>query len=65
MTWRELGEVIKDMDERFLDTDIQLYDVDNQVTYIDERDGVYEDDDDEDFLIDKNQPQICFNWPEE
>jgi hypothetical protein len=65
MTWRELGEVIKDMDERFLDTDIQLYDVDNQVTYIDERDGVYEDDDDEDFLIDKNQPQIWFNWPEE
>ena len=62
MTWRELGEVIKDMDERFLDTDIQLYDVDNQVTYIDERDGVYEDDDDEDFLIDKNQPQIWFNW---
>jgi len=65
MTWRELGEVIKDMDERFLDTDIQLYDVDNQITYIDERDGVYEDDDDEDFLIDKNQPQIWFNWPEE
>jgi len=65
MTWRELGEVIKDMDERFLDTDIQLYDVDNQVTYIDQRDGVYEDDDDEDFLIDKNQPQIWFNWPEE
>lgn len=65
MTWRELGEVIKDMDERFLDTDIQLYDVDNQVTYIDERDGVYEDDDDEDFLIDKNQPQIWFNWPKE
>jgi len=31
MTWRELGEVIKDMDERFLDTDIQLYDVDNQL----------------------------------
>lgn len=65
MTWRELGEVIKDMDERFLDTDIQLYDVDNQVTYIDERDGVYEDDDEDDFTIDKNQPQIWFNWPED
>ena len=38
MTWRELGEVIKDMDERFLDTDIQLYDVDNQVTYMGYRD---------------------------
>ncbi len=65
MTWRELGEVIKDMDERFLDTDIQLYDVDNQVTYIDHRDGVYEDDDDEDFLVDRKQPKIWFNWPEE
>ena len=65
MTWRELGEVIKDMDERFLDTEIQLYDVDNQTTHIDERNGIYEDDDDEDFLIDKHQPQLWFNWPNE
>ena len=65
MTWRELGEVIQAMDSRFLDENIQIYDVENQVTYIDERDGVYEDDNDDDYTIDLHQPQIWFNWPEE
>lgn len=65
MTWREMAEVIAAMDERFLDQNIELYDVDNQVTHIDERDGIYEDDDEDDFTIDKHQPQIWFNWPEE
>jgi hypothetical protein len=65
MTWREMAEVIAGMDERFLDQNIELYDVDNQVTHIDDRDGIYEDDDEDDFTIDKHQPQIWFNWPEE
>lgn len=65
MTWRELGEVIQAMDVRFLDENIQIYDVSNQVTYIDERDGIYEDDNDDDYTIDLHQPQIWFNWPEE
>ena len=65
MTWREMAEVIAAMDERFLDQNIELYDVDNQVTHIDDRDGIYEDDDEDDFTIDKHQPQIWFNWPEE
>lgn len=65
MTWRELGEVIEAMDARFLDENIQIYDVENQVTYIDERNGIYEDDNDDDYTIDLHQPQIWFNWPEE
>lgn len=65
MTWRELGEVIEAMDSRFLDENIQIYDVENQVTYIDERNGIYEDDNDDDYTIDLHQPQIWFNWPEE
>ena len=64
MTWRELGEVIEAMDSRFLDENIQIYDVENQVTYIDERNGIYEDDNDDDCTIDLHQPQIWFNWPE-
>ncbi len=65
MTWRELGEVIEAMDARFLDENIQIYDVENQATYIDERNGIYEDDNDDDYTIDLHQPQIWFNWPEE
>lgn len=64
MTWRELGEVIEAMDARFLDENIQIYDVENQATYIDERNGIYEDDNDDDYTIDLHQPQIWFNWPE-
>jgi len=64
MTWKELGEIIADMDVRFLDTEIQIYDVENQRTYIDPNNGIYEDDDEDDFTIDKHQPQIWFNWPE-
>lgn len=65
MTWRELGEVIEAMDSRFLDENIQIYDVENQVTYIDERNGIYEDDNEDDYTIDLHQPQLWFNWPEE
>ena len=63
MTWRELKE--SQIDERFLDTDVQLYDVENDTTYILDHDSLMLDSDDEDFLIDKNQPQLWFNWPEE
>ncbi|MEI8100145.1 MAG: hypothetical protein WCH09_01115 [Bacteroidota bacterium] len=63
MTWRELKEA--QIDERFLDTDIQLYDVENDSTYILDHDALMLDNDDEDYLIDKNQPQLWFNWPEE
>jgi hypothetical protein len=63
MTWRELKE--SQIDERFLDTDIQLYDVENDLTYILDHDTLMVDNDDEDYLIDKNQPQLWFNWPEE
>jgi hypothetical protein len=63
MTWRELKE--SQIDERFLDTDIQLYDVENDLTYILDHDTLMLDNDDEDYLIDKNQPQLWFNWPEE
>lgn len=63
MTWRELKEA--QIDERFLDTDIQLYDVENDSTYILDHDALMLDNDDEDYLIDKNQPQLWFNWPED
>jgi len=63
MTWRELKEA--QIDERFLDTDIQLYDVQNDSTYIVDHDALMLDDNDEDYLIDKNQPQLWFNWPEQ
>jgi hypothetical protein len=63
MTWRELKEA--QIDERFLDTDIQLYDVENDSTYILDHDSLMLDNDDEDYLIDKNQPQLWFNWPED
>lgn len=62
MTWRELQEA--KIDERFLDTDVQLYDVEKQVTYILDHDSLMLDDDDEDYLVDKYQPQLWFNWPE-
>ena len=63
MTWRELKEA--QIDERFLDTDIQLYDVENDLTYILDHDALMLDNDDEDYLIDKNQPQLWYNWPDE
>jgi hypothetical protein len=63
MTWRELLNA--DIDERFLDTDVQLFDVKNDRTYILDHDSLMLDDDDEDFLIDKNQPQLWFNWSDD
>jgi len=63
MTWREL--LSAQIDERFLDTDVQLFDVGNDRTYILDHDSLMLDDDDEDFLIDKNQPQLWFNWPDD
>ena len=63
MTWRELLNA--QIDERFLDTDVQLFDVGNDRTYILDHDSLMLDDDDEDYLIDKNQPQLWFNWPED
>lgn len=63
MTWREL--LTAQIDERFLDTDVQLFDVQNDRTYILDHDSLMLDDDDEDYLIDKNQPQLWFNWPED
>ena len=63
MTWREL--LTAQIDERFLDIDVQLFDVGNDRTYILDHDSLMLDDDDEDYLIDKNQPQLWFNWPED
>ena len=63
MTWREL--LSAQIDERFLDTDVQLVDIANDITYILDHDSLVFDNDDEDYLIDKNQPQLWFNWPED
>jgi len=60
MTWRELKNA--NIDERFLDTDVQLFDVDGDITYIIDHDSLMLNDDEEDYLIDKHQPQLWFNW---
>lgn len=60
MTWRELLESIQKMEPRFLDTVVQVYDVTNGTTLIDGM--LVEDNDDTDYLIDKNQPQIWINF---
>jgi hypothetical protein len=63
MTWRELGEAIASMDTRFLDTNVQLYDTQEDITYY--RDIEFmEDETDDDYTIDLNQPQIWFNIAE-
>ncbi len=59
MTWRELAEFISEMPVRFLDTEVQLYDVENGLTHVDTlftNDATYDD-----FVIDLDQPQIWFN----
>jgi hypothetical protein len=63
MTWRELGEAIASMDTRFLDTNVQLYDTQEDITHY--RDIEFmEDETDDDYTIDLNQPQIWFNIAE-
>jgi hypothetical protein len=58
MTWRELKDYLNSLDERFLDTEVQVYDCEEQATYTDTM--FSQDDDDTDYLIDLNQPQIWF-----
>jgi hypothetical protein len=58
MTWRELKDYLNSLDERFLDTEVQVYDCEEQITYTDTM--FSQDDDDTDYLIDLNQPQIWF-----
>ena len=59
MTWRDLLECINDMPERFLDTEVQLFDADVGRTYFE---AVFTcDDTQDDFTIDIDQPQIWFN----
>ena len=58
MTWRELKDYLDSLDERFLDTEVQVYDCEEQITYTDTM--FSQDDDDTDYLIDLNQPQIWF-----
>jgi hypothetical protein len=58
MTWRELREYIDCIEERFLDTEVQVYDCEEQITYMDT--AFAADDDNTDYLIDLNQPQIWF-----
>jgi hypothetical protein len=58
MTWRELKDYLNSLDERFLDTEVQVYDCEDQVTYTD---PIFaSDNDDTDYIIDLNQPQIWF-----
>ena len=64
MTWRELGEIIADMDVRFLDTNVQLYDVEDGITYY-EGIELLMDCTEDDFTIDVNQPQILFRMNED
>lgn len=62
MTYRELLSYINEMPERFLDTEIEIYDCDSGVTY---RDTEFANDADEtDYLIDADQPQIWINTHE-
>jgi hypothetical protein len=58
MTWRELKEYVNSIDERFLDTEVQVYDCEEQTTYTDTIFAA--DNDDTDYIIDLNQPQIWF-----
>lgn len=59
MTWRELAEYIKTIDERFLDTEVQLYDAFNDCTHTDAMFAI--DCTDDNFIIDVDQPQVWFN----
>lgn len=62
MTWKELREFIDEMEPRFLDTNVQVYDVENGITLIDAM--FVTDCNDDDYLIDKDQPQIFVNFDE-
>jgi hypothetical protein len=59
MTWRELKEYIDMIDNRFLDTEVQVHNCEEQITYTDTM--FAEDDDDTDYVVDLHQPQIWFN----
>ena len=63
MTWRELKEVITNMDDRFLDTQVELYDHSTGETIFPVE--VYNDCTEDDYTIDANQPQIFFNVSED
>jgi hypothetical protein len=58
MTWRELKDYLNSLEERFLDTEVHVYDCEEQVTYTDTM--FFADDDPTDYLIDLNQPEIWF-----
>lgn len=59
MTYRELLSYISEMPERFLDTEIQVYNCESGITYLD---TVFANDADEtDFVTDLDQPQIWIN----
>lgn len=62
MTWRQMKERIEEMEDRFLDTEIQVFDVENNTTHIGCE--LYCDCDDTDYVIDKDQPQIWINFSE-
>lgn len=62
MTWQELLESIQKMNPRFLDTTVQIFDVANGITSIDGM--LVEVADENDYLIDKDQPQIWTNFEE-
>ena len=59
MTWRELKEYIDLIEPRFLDTEVQVHDCEQQITYFDT--SFSEDADEDDFVTDIGQPQIWFN----
>lgn len=64
MTWRELRDDIDRIDPRFLDTYVEFYDVNNDRTFISHDSMLVLDDDNTDYRIDKDQPQIWFNFDE-
>jgi hypothetical protein len=62
MTWRELKQAIEEMEPRFLDTEVQVYNVEDRVTYMFA--DIYNDCNDDDYVIDKDQPQLWTNFDE-
>lgn len=64
LTWRQLAQYILEiMPDRFLDTPVEVYDCDTGITHVEVK--PYADCDDEDFVIDIDQPQLFINYEED
>lgn len=63
MTWQELLEYIQEMPPRFLNTTVHIFDCSNGVTHLD---AMFTNDcNDDDYMIDLDQPQIWVNFSED